>query len=142
MSFVPTPSPSPSPSASVSKRPRKANYSENEIRVLLEEIMLGRIVLFSAFNNRITVQEKNRAWDVVTAAVNACGIAKRSRLEIKEKWKGMKGEVITRQRRAGQTGGGPPESPPPYEETILQIVGYESNLFQGVTGKLINNLMV
>lgn len=127
---------------SASKRQRKANYGDDEVRILLEEVMLARVVLFSALNNKISLQEKNKAWDKVVAAINACGVAKRCRTEIKEKWKTMKSEVLGRQRRAMQTGGGPPESALPYEEIIHQIIGYESNLYQGVMGKLINNYII
>ena len=68
------------------KRQRKPNYSDAEVRLLPEEIMLEKAVLFSSFNTKITAKLKSDIWNRIASAVNACGVAKRTKGEVKDKW--------------------------------------------------------
>ena len=116
------------------KRQRKPNYSNDEVRVLLEEIMLEKAVLFSSFNTKITAKLKSEIWNRIASAVNACGVAKRTSGEVKDKWKTMKAVVLNREKKTMQTGGGPPEPPVPFADIIRDIIGEESNLYKGIKG--------
>ena len=117
------------------KRARKPNYTDLEISTLLEEIMMERATLFSSFNTTVTIKMKNEKWDRITSAVNACGVALRARQDLRDKWKSLKSDVIAKDKKSVKTGGGPPDPSLPFEEVIRQIIGQDSNLFEGVPGK-------
>ena len=118
------------------KRPRKANFTDTEVRVLLEEINLEHHVLFMANTQAVTNKVKTDAWRKITDTISACGVAVRSPQEVKDKWRALKGVVLNKQRQQGKTGGGPEEKPLPYEDLILNIIGENSNLYTGIDGKL------
>ena len=67
------------------KRPRKANFTETEVRVLLEEINLEHHILFMA-NTQAVIN------------ISACGVAVRSPQEVKDKWRALKGAVLNKWR--------------------------------------------
>ena len=118
------------------KRPRKANFTDTEVRVLLEEINLEHHMLFMANTQAVTNKVKTDAWRKITDKISACGVAVRSPQEVKDKWRALKGAVLNKQRQQGKTGGGPEEKPLPYEDLILNIIGENSNLYTGIDGKL------
>ena len=118
------------------KRPRKANFTDTEVRVLLEEINLEHHILFMANTQAVTNKVKTDAWRKITDKISACGVAVRSPQEVKDKWRALKGAVLNKQRQQGKTGGGPEEKPLPYEDLILNIIGENSNLYTGIDGKL------
>jgi hypothetical protein len=72
------------------KRPRKANFSDSEILKMLEEISFQKTLLLSAFQNNITREKKNLAWEDITAKVNAVSGNGRDVGDIKKKWKDLK----------------------------------------------------
>ena len=117
------------------KRPRKANFTDTEVRVLLEEINLEHHILFMANTQAVTNKVKADAWRKITDKISACGVAVRSPQEVKDKWRALKGAVLNKQRQQGKTGGGPEEKPLPYEDLILNIIGENSNLYTGIDGK-------
>jgi hypothetical protein len=105
------------------KRIRKPNFSEKEIRTLLEELSLEVSVLFSSLSPSISQKRKNVIWGNICTSVNSCGVANRTTQDLKDKWKGLKVAALNRQRDIRKTGGGPPPPPVPYEELILGIIG-------------------
>lgn len=54
-------------------RPREANFADDAVWVLLEEIAAE--VVFLANSSAVTQKLKWRIWDQITAKVNACGVA-------------------------------------------------------------------
>ena len=118
------------------KRPRKANFTDTEVRVLLEEINLEHHILFMANTQAVTNKVKTDAWRKITDKISACGVAVRSPQEVKDKWRALKGAVLNKQRQQGKTGGGPEEKALPYEDLIWNIIGENSNLYTGIDGKL------
>eukprot|EP00745_Piridium_sociabile_P037869 TRINITY_DN69115_c0_g2_i3.p1 TRINITY_DN69115_c0_g2~~TRINITY_DN69115_c0_g2_i3.p1 ORF type:complete len:129 (+),score=25.29 TRINITY_DN69115_c0_g2_i3:363-749(+) len=119
-----------------SKRTRKPNFSADEIRVFLEEMQIERALLFSSFNPSVTNPQKTDTWKKMAEKVKACGVAVRTVQELKDKWRSMKGAVLNKKRDERKTGGGPPPPPVPYEDIILDIIGADSNLFEGIGGEL------
>lgn len=117
-----------------SKRPRKANFLDSEVRLLLEEIALEHDILFKSNNLSVTNKQKNEIWACITMKINACGTVVRTTNEIRDKWKSMKGAALNRQRSQSKPGGGPPEVPGPYEDIILSILGKSSNFYTGIIG--------
>ncbi|KAL8590755.1 hypothetical protein ACOMHN_035429 [Nucella lapillus] len=61
-----------------------------------------------------------------------CGVTKRTTQECKDKWKGLKGAVLNRQRDQRKTGGGPIPPLVPFEELILTIIGRNSSVISGI----------
>ncbi|XP_041350487.1 uncharacterized protein LOC121369454 [Gigantopelta aegis] len=114
------------------KRHRKANFTDTEIRVLLEEISVDHKTLFMANNQTVTNRLKGDIWKRITAKISACGVAERTPQEAKEKWRSLKGAVLNKQKRQTKTGGGPPDKPVPYEDIIVTIIGENSNLYTGI----------
>ena len=117
------------------KRPRKANFSDSEVRVMLEEINIDHRVLFMANTQSVTNKVKARTWQKITEKASACSVAVRSPQEVKDKWRSLKGAVLNKQRQRSKTGGGPEEKTLPYEEMILAIIGENSTLYTGIDGK-------
>ncbi|KAL8621764.1 hypothetical protein ACOMHN_061899 [Nucella lapillus] len=120
----------------VGKRARKANFSAEEVIILLEELQVEHVTLFSSHSATITSEMKKEIWQRITSKVNACGVAVRTLTDLKEKWRALKASVLNKKRDEAKTGGGPAPAPVPYEEVILSIIGDKSNLFSGVTGKM------
>ena len=96
--------------------------------------MLEKAVLFSSFNSKITAKHKSEIWNHIGSAVNACGVAKRTSGEVKDKWKTMKADVLKRDKKTMLTGGGPPEPPVPFADIIHDIIGEDSYLYKGIKG--------
>ena len=122
-------------SQSLPKRPRKANFTDIEVRVMLEEISIDHRILFMANTQSVTNKVKARTWSKITEKVSACGVAVRSPQEVKDKWRSLKGAVLNKQRQRSKTGGGPKEKTLPYEDLILTIIGENSTLYTGIDGK-------
>ena len=60
------------------KRPRKANFTDTEVRVLLEEINLENQILFMANTQAVTNKVKADAWIKITDKISTCGVPVRS----------------------------------------------------------------
>ena len=84
------------------KRPRKANFTDTEVRVLLEEINLEHHILFMANTQAVTNKVKTDAWRKITDKISACGVAVRSPQEVKDKWRALKGAVLNKKKAAGE----------------------------------------
>ncbi|CAJ1069697.1 uncharacterized protein LOC121379516 [Xyrichtys novacula] len=96
------------------RRVRKSNFSDEEVRVLLEEIQLEHVTLFSSHNATITREVQKEAWARIAKKVNSCGVAVRTVHEVKERFRALKGGVLNKRRDEKKTGGGPPPAPVPY----------------------------
>ena len=116
------------------RRDRKKNFSDDELRILIEEVSLEGGWLMSKNNNKITNKKKETKWRQIAEKMTALGIAVRTWQDAREKFKKMRADVINRQRDMTKTGGGKPPPPAPFEESILQIIGAESNLISGIHG--------
>jgi hypothetical protein len=115
------------------KRIRKPNFSHVELQTLLEEISLESTLLFSSHSQTMT-QKKKEIWQKIADSVNSCGVALRTPTDCKDKWKGLKGAVLNRQRDTRKTGGGPTPPPVPFEDLILSIIGRNTALITGIPG--------
>ncbi|KAK7485592.1 hypothetical protein BaRGS_00023167 [Batillaria attramentaria] len=119
------------------KRARKANFSTEEIRVLLEEMQMEYATLCSSLSVTITRDSETEIWQRIIEKVNSCGVSLRTTHEVEEKWRALKGSVLNKKReekKTGEPGEGPAPAPVPLED-ILLIIGEKSNLFSGVTGE-------
>ena len=77
------------------KRERKPNFSDGEIRYLLEGILSQRDIIQSKLQNSVTVNHKKEAWARITAAVNACssGVVRTAK-DCEKKFKDLKTAVF------------------------------------------------
>ncbi|XP_066931115.1 myb/SANT-like DNA-binding domain-containing protein 4 [Clytia hemisphaerica] len=98
------------------KRPRKTNFTADEIRIILEEYEASQSTIEGKFSPSITNAAKQALWENITLKVNALGVANRSTKDIETKWKNLKSDAkITHneyKRYVNGTGGGPPTKPP------------------------------
>ena len=62
-------------SPAVSRKGRKQNFSASEIAVLTEKLEENLSIIQSKLTNSVTNQKKNEAWQKITDAVNAVGVA-------------------------------------------------------------------
>ena len=70
--------------AEAMKRPRKENFSHVETVALLEAFSERKNLLKSKLKSTDTLRVKNEQWDVVTAAVNAVSVVRRSKKECQQ----------------------------------------------------------
>ncbi|KAK7487710.1 hypothetical protein BaRGS_00020977 [Batillaria attramentaria] len=82
----------------VGKRARKANFSAEEVRILLEELQVEHMTVFSGHSAIITSEMKKEIWQRITSKVNACGVAVRTVTDLKEKWRALKASVLNKKR--------------------------------------------
>ena len=90
------------------------------------------------FTPNITQKGKNRIWDSIAVATSACGYAVRSNNEVKKKWSDMKRTAIkiASEMKHSKTGGGGPAIVRPWSvDSVLDILGEEIALVQGIDGK-------
>ena len=118
------------------KRSRKANFSNAETRVLLEEVGLEKTTISSCFSNEVSNSKKRAIWAEIQVKVNSCGVAHRSVADLKEKWGALKRSVKDRSKDQKVTGGGRPLPTVDFEDVIVGIIGEESPIFDGLNGKL------
>ena len=118
------------------KKPaRKPNFSQTDIIAMLEEIQGSKEVILGRLQNNITHRMTAEAWQKVTEAVNARGVAVRSVYDVKKKWKGVKSDTIQAVRNQKKTGGGPEERTAIYAELVFSIIGEQSEGVHGIDGR-------
>jgi hypothetical protein len=120
-----------------SSRQRTSNFTEGEVRCLLELVKERAQSLFSKLNNTLTVKTKQKLWEEITNRVNARGTTHRPIQKIKKKWSDLR---LTAIRLRGKlknppTGGGPLPDIPWWHDMVLDILGEESCLLEGIKGK-------
>ena len=75
------------------KRNRKVDYSNDEIKVLVNSFVLHHDYLVGRFSSTITQAQKNERYGKIVQAVNAVSATERSLESIKDKWQTMKKNV-------------------------------------------------
>ena len=116
------------------KRDRKANFTADELRCLLEGIGEERALVLCKFSNSITAKSKKDAWGRILRAVNGCGNCVRTEDELKKKWKDMKAGALREESDQKKTGGGGPMKDAPFKELIFHIIGDRSDTANGIPG--------
>ena len=121
-----------------SKRARKPNFSTAECALILQLSEENIEVIQEKFSSTITNKRKNAVWQDICEKVNALGVAKRSPIDIREKWRAMKNEArkeMTKEKNSlGKTGGGrPPAAPKATSQRIIELFGDEPG-FSGIDG--------
>lgn len=115
---------------------RKENFTDGEIRKLLEMFAENKDTLTSKFNNSNTNKRKMIKWREMTAAINECSSGGRTVKEVRKKWK----DLLSRAKKdktllkKPPTGGGPLPKTSPYSDIIIDIFGEESLAFVGLNG--------
>ena len=102
----------------MSKRSRKANFSNAETRVLLEEVGLEKTTLSSCFSNGVSNCKKRPIWAEFQVKVNTCCVAHRSVADFKEKWVALKRSMKDRLKDQKVMGGGQPLPTVDFENVI------------------------
>eukprot|EP00745_Piridium_sociabile_P026658 TRINITY_DN42576_c0_g1_i5.p1 TRINITY_DN42576_c0_g1~~TRINITY_DN42576_c0_g1_i5.p1 ORF type:complete len:172 (+),score=24.45 TRINITY_DN42576_c0_g1_i5:323-838(+) len=120
------------------RKKRVVNFSDGELRVLLEHVKEHNYMLFAALDGTaVTAKKKTKCWEIVTAHVNARGVATRTTKQIKKKWFDVKSQALKIRSKAKNppTGGGAQEDEPWYVDVVLDINGENSCLLDGIKGK-------
>ncbi|XP_062620631.1 nuclear apoptosis-inducing factor 1-like, partial [Saccostrea cucullata] len=96
------------------KKPRKANFTDLEVEVLVDAVSTNYKVLYGKFSPSLTNNMKTAAWETVTEKVNAVSLQCRREVgDVRKKWQDLQSAVKKKesQRRKSmrQTGGGPME---------------------------------
>ena len=72
------------------KRERKANFSDVEVRVLLDVYRQHQVRLNAKFSSVITHRLKTSLWLEVAVAMSACAHSTRSVSDVRKKWTDLK----------------------------------------------------
>lgn len=121
------------------QKKRKANFSPEELEIMLEEIKKNRVLLQGKFSDTITNEKKKKVWSsiaVKTSVVSKGGC--RTNDDNKKKWQDWSSLVKSKrskiQRKRQRTGGGPPpeEDLNHLEQKVTDILG--STVLDGVDG--------
>ncbi|KAK3895906.1 hypothetical protein Pcinc_000406 [Petrolisthes cinctipes] len=75
------------------KKRRAANFSEEELMLLIEEVAERKAVLLGPLTSVMTNKGKELAWKAVAEAINSVGVVQRNVSDIKKKWFKVKSEV-------------------------------------------------
>ncbi|XP_063588146.1 uncharacterized protein LOC134765420 isoform X2 [Penaeus indicus] len=107
------------------KRKKRPAFSEEELRVLLQEVSKRKKVLVGKFDViSVTFQSKVEAWDSVTEAINGVSRVTREREEVRRKFAHLKWFVKKKAkawgRRGGKTSNADTLSDP--EEAMLSVI--------------------
>ncbi|KAJ1202989.1 hypothetical protein NDU88_006784 [Pleurodeles waltl] len=126
-------------------RQRHPRISEEELRVMVEEIVRVEPQLFGSQVQHTSIARKMELWRRIVDRVNAVGQHPRNQDDIRKRWNDLWGK--TRHHLAvQQTGGRPPPTPPQlttWEEQVLATlhpeglagVGMDSGPLPNVTGQ-------
>ncbi|KAJ1101868.1 hypothetical protein NDU88_006932 [Pleurodeles waltl] len=108
---------------------RHPRFSEEELRVMVEEIIRVEPQLFGAQLQQISIARKMELWRRIVNRVNAVGQHPRTRDDIRKRWTNLQGKVRSiaarHQLAVQRTSGGPPPPPPQlttWEEQVLAIM--------------------
>ena len=125
--------------AESSSRQRTSNFTEEEVRCLLELVKERAEALFSKLNNSVTVKRKQTLWEDIATRVNARGKTQRPTQKVKKKWSDLRLNAIRLRSKlkTRPTGGGPPPEIPWWHDIVLDILnlGVETCLLEGIKGK-------
>ncbi|RZC36355.1 Myb DNA-bind 5 domain containing protein [Asbolus verrucosus] len=74
--------------SSIPRKPRKSNFSADEVDVLVESVRSHYNVLYGKFAKRATNRWiRQKAWLDILKKVNGVSVEKRTLQEVKNKWK-------------------------------------------------------
>ncbi|KAK3876629.1 hypothetical protein Pcinc_018602 [Petrolisthes cinctipes] len=110
------------------KKRRAANFSEEELMLLIEEVAERKAVLLGPLTSVVTNKGKEFAWKTVAEAINSVGVVQRNVSDIKKKWFKVKSEVKCKAAKEkserSKTGGGVAEPTvwKPTEEALLALI--------------------
>ncbi|KAJ1090348.1 hypothetical protein NDU88_003481 [Pleurodeles waltl] len=120
---------------------RHPRFSQEELRVMVEEIVRVEPQLFGSQVQQTSIARKMELWRRIVDRVITVGQHPRTRDDIRKRWNDLQGKVrsvVSRHQIAVQrTGGGPPPPPPQlttWEEQVLAILHPEG--LAGVAGGL------
>ena len=111
------------------KRKRKANFTTEELEILVDEVSKRKRILFDKFNDSLSIKTKVDTWKDIASKVNAVSSAVRTHDDIRKKWSDFasasKGKGSQRAKSMRKTGGGKDESPAltTLEEKALSVLG-------------------
>lgn len=116
------------------KRPRKQNWSEAEVFLLLDNVEHHYDKLFGRFSANLTYREKRDLWEKIAEA-----FTNRNAEELKHKFQKLKSEKITEYngylKRVKATGGGPQPKPlSNVTERVIAIIGFSNPKISGLEG--------
>ncbi|KAK3895148.1 hypothetical protein Pcinc_001114 [Petrolisthes cinctipes] len=117
------------------KKRRAANFSEEELMILIEEVAERKAVLLGPLTSVVTNKGKELAWKAVAEVINSVGVVQRNVSDIKKKWFKVKSEVKCKAAKEkierSKTGGGVAEPTvwKPTEEAMLTLI--ESEAIEG-----------
>ena len=114
------------------------DMSEEEVQVLIQEFERRKAVIDSEEKTVDFAKKRDRAWEEITEAVNACSDFRRSTAQVKTKLKNLKTRAKTRfqaaKRHSGHTGGGPPAKQLSFAEEKLVAMYSHSAGWSGIPG--------
>lgn len=119
------------------KRERKPNFSDREVTVLLELYQQHCHLLQSKFSSVVTQKRKTGIWEDIATGVSACGVAARAAGDVRKKWIDIKRAALKANSasKRPQTGGGPPPPRPWFVDNVLDVLGEETSLVDGIEGR-------
>ena len=119
------------------QKKRKVNFTDGEIRKLIELYSEHKDILTARLNNTNTNRQKLSACKAITASINNnCDGGLRTVEEVRKKWK----DLLSRAKKDSSilknppTGGGPPPKILPYSAIIIELFGEDSPTFTGLNG--------
>lgn len=119
------------------QKKRKVNFTDGEIRKLIELYSEHKDILTARLNNINTNRHKLSAWKTITASINNnCDGGLRTVEEVRKKWK----DLLSRAKKDSSllknppTGGGPLPKTSPYSTIIIELFGEDSPTFTGLNG--------
>ena len=115
------------------RRPRKKNFTHEEILILLSKYKLNKGPLESKFNTFVTNKVKQQIWEDITDTINSKGVEHRDVKEVRKKWSDLKMQAVEDFPRNVPTGGGPKPDMGPYSSLVLDIVGEDSPSVIGIS---------
>ncbi|KAJ1104296.1 hypothetical protein NDU88_001708 [Pleurodeles waltl] len=108
---------------------RHPRFSDQELRVMVEEILRVEPQLFGSQVQHTSIARKAELWQRIVDRVHAVGQHPRNREDLRKRWNDLRGKVrsmVSRHNIAVQkTGGGPPPTPPEFtswEQDVLNIL--------------------
>ena len=119
------------------KRERKGNFSDGELSCLVEHYSQHAAILQCKLSNAVTNKRKQQIWEGIATEVNARGADRRTVAELKKKWAEMKSASlrILSERRNPKTGGGKKIPEPWFLTYVLDVLGVNTALVDGIAGK-------
>nr|XP_027211934.1 uncharacterized protein LOC113805179 isoform X1 [Penaeus vannamei] len=107
-----------------SKRRKRPSFSDEELRVLIQEVFKRKKILLGKFDAiAVTVQSKVEAWDAVTEAINGVSCVMREREEVRRKFAHHRWFVKKKAKARERRGGKASDS----EEAMLSMISESVN---------------